>query len=160
MPYLTAWCAISCSGLSLPPHTYRISFMPPEEGTRPLLEEHQVCARDSPAHIHHKELEKYPHVPVSYLGGGWYRPILPVQHLHGSIDPRPCSTRTEVRQAATPGESAINGSDPLQSHKQQSVLQSFPGETVHFTQLRDHPGAEFREIGNGRYVRDASRSGG
>ncbi|KAK5134074.1 hypothetical protein LTR08_006964 [Meristemomyces frigidus] len=215
-----------------------------------------------PARIHVRHLDSYRGVPVSYMGEGWYRPVLPGRHLyHGSLRPGRCVTRVEYRQAVarfarrqverallvpgqatessdsrsevercgdggvvctgrTPGtgERPEGAASPPQLSKRclpvgllqapapadaveleqhapraqgpyrksgtrsTSTWQKPPSgqcnptftlqqvsraeaeaiagpKAVHFTALAQHPGLQFRAVGNGHYIRDDSRTG-
>lgn len=187
--------------------------LPQQKGMQHSKTTTNPSTSDVPAKFHLRDLDKYRGVPVSYLGGGWYRPVLPVRHYHGSIRPHPCVTRAEVWEAAAQfrqryeqDEVAEGAASPLQHRPsvldsipeeaectlpslehRPSILMSTPEEDIdmtvpepeprpehdrqarppplipemmyRITQLRDHPGGEFRAIGDGKYVRDASRTG-
>ncbi|KAK4544832.1 hypothetical protein LTR36_003736 [Oleoguttula mirabilis] len=108
-----------------------------------------LSASSIPAKIHLMDLDSFPGIPVSYMGDGWYRPVLPVPDYHGSIRPRLSVTRAEVRAAAaqfnlrhvlakpveeSSSPSASEQVSPSQHDRsvphERSVLQSIPVEDV------------------------------
>ncbi|KAK5115631.1 hypothetical protein LTR85_009802 [Meristemomyces frigidus] len=158
----------------------------PEVATRSTTQDAELNTSDIPAKIHLADLAKFPSIPMSYMGDGWYRPVLPVPSHNGSIRPPPCVIRTEVQEIGM----GIDLQDPqaeraaetpptpppqekrfaLQSIDEEGVVMedrkevqqaesSSTGDIVHFTKLRDHPRLEFRSVGNGMYKKDASRTG-